>query len=140
MFTIRRAQHKDAESVFGLASALATSFAVERHAFDISFAELLATPHVFLAVAQAGTPLVGYLLGFDHYTFYTNGRVSWVEEVMVAADYRRQGVGRLLMARFEQWARSRNAQLVALSTRRAAAFYMALGYEESAVYFRKVLD
>ena len=27
MFTIRRAQHKDAESVFGLASALATSFA-----------------------------------------------------------------------------------------------------------------
>ena len=140
MFTIRRAQPEDAESVFGLASTLATSFAVERHAYEISFAELLATPHAFLSVAQAGTPLVGYLLGFDHYTFYANGRVSWVEEVMVAADYRRRGVGRLLMARFEHWARSRNSRLVALSTRRAAAFYTALGYEESSVYFRKVLD
>jgi hypothetical protein len=29
---------------------------------------------------------------------------------------------------------------MALATRRAAAFYQALGYEESAVYFRKLLD
>jgi hypothetical protein len=29
--------------------------------------------------------------------------------------------------------------LVALASRRAADFYRALGYEESAVYFRKVL-
>jgi hypothetical protein len=28
----------------------------------------------------------------------------------------------------------------ALATRRAAPFYRALGYEESAAYFRKVLD
>jgi len=34
MFTIRRAQPEDAESVFGLASTLATSFAVERHAYE----------------------------------------------------------------------------------------------------------
>jgi len=36
--------------------------------------------------------------------------------------------------------RSRTCVLVALATRRAAPFYRALGYEESAVYFRKVLD
>ena len=29
--------------------------------------------------------------------------------------------------------------LIALATRRAAPFYRALGYEESAAYFRKVL-
>jgi hypothetical protein len=30
--------------------------------------------------------------------------------------------------------------LVALATRRAAPFYRALGYQDSAVYFRKVLN
>jgi len=29
--------------------------------------------------------------------------------------------------------------LVALATRQAAPFYLSLGYEESATYFRKVL-
>ena len=34
---------------------------------------------------------------------------------------------------------TRGSRLVALATRRAARFYAALGYEESATYFRKVL-
>jgi hypothetical protein len=37
-------------------------------------------------------------------------------------------------------AATRDCALVALATRRAAPFYHALGYEESAVYFRKILD
>ena len=44
------------------------------------------------------------------------------------------------MTAFEQHAAGRGCQLVALATRRAAAFYRALGYQESAVYFRKVLS
>ena len=55
------------------------------------------------------------------------------------ADARRRGVGAELMAGFEDWARSRGARLVALATRRAARFYLALGYEASATYFRKLL-
>jgi hypothetical protein len=43
------------------------------------------------------------------------------------------------MEAFESWAKSRGAALVALATRRAAPFYLALGYEESASYFRKLL-
>ena len=42
---------------------------------------------------------------------------------MVADDLRRLGVGRQLMERFEEWARSRDARLIALATRRAAPFY-----------------
>ena len=58
---------------------------------------------------------------------------------MVDESCRRQGIGEALMCEFEGWARSRECRLVALATRRAAAFYGAIGYEESAVYFRKVL-
>ncbi len=40
---------------------------------------------------------------------------------------------------FEQWASSRESKLIALATRRAAPFYLALGYDESAIYFRKLI-
>jgi hypothetical protein len=43
------------------------------------------------------------------------------------------------MTAFEQHAMGQGCHLVALATRRAAVFYQALGYQESAVYFRKVL-
>jgi hypothetical protein len=45
-----------------------------------------------------------------------------------------------LMSAFEQWAAAQGCALIALATRRAAPFYRALGYEESATYFRKVSD
>jgi GNAT superfamily N-acetyltransferase len=41
------------------------------------------------------------------------------------------------MAAAEAWARRRGARYVAMATRRAARFYQALGYEDSAVYFKK---
>lgn len=81
----------------------------------------------------------GYILAFDHVTFFANGRVAWVEEMMVTPGWRRGGVGRKLMETVEQWARERGARLVAMATRRAASFYRGVGYEESAVYFRKLL-
>jgi hypothetical protein len=43
------------------------------------------------------------------------------------------------MGAFERWAADGDCMLVALATRRAAPFYRALGYQESAVYLRKVL-
>jgi hypothetical protein len=44
------------------------------------------------------------------------------------------------MQGIEAWAKQREARLIALATRRAASFYKALGYEESASYFRKILS
>jgi GNAT superfamily N-acetyltransferase len=136
---IRTAQYSDADAVLALAKPFANSFVVDDHAFYRAFSELLASPQAHLAVAEADRRLVGYVLGFDHYTFFANGRVAWVEEIMVSEPFRRQGIGQLLMQEFEAWAVERGSQLVALATRRAAPFYKALGYEESATYFRKLL-
>jgi GNAT superfamily N-acetyltransferase len=82
---------------------------------------------------------VGYLLGFRHPAFFANAPVAWVEEILVRPEYRGRGAGRALMSAFEQQAADQGCALVALATRRAAAFYQALGYQESASYFRKVL-
>jgi GNAT superfamily N-acetyltransferase len=136
---IRPAQHTDAEAVLALARPFATSFVVDEQAFHYAFSALLTSPQAHLSVAETTQQLVGYVLGFDHYTFFANGRVAWVEEITVSEPLRRQGIGRLLMREFEAWAVTRGCKLVGLATRRAAAFYQALGYEESATYFRKLL-
>jgi GNAT superfamily N-acetyltransferase len=139
MLIVRQAEDQDALAMLELARKFVTSFPVDEQAFFDSFSKMSAQSDVFMVVAEHEGQLVGYLLGFDHYTFYANGRVSWVEEITVREDQRRLGIGRLLMESFEAWARSRDSKLVGLATRRAASFYQALGYEESAVYFRKLL-
>ena len=125
--------------MFDLAEDFATSFAPERAAFETALADIIATEAANLSVAEVGDEVVGYCLGFDHYTFYANGRVAWVEEITVHETMRRRGVGKALMENFEEWSRNRDNRLVALATRRAASFYKSIGYEESATFFRRLL-
>ena len=138
-YTLRKAAAADADQLFSLVAQFATSFKPERAAFDVCLKGLLSEESTWLSVAEYQGEVIGYCLGFDHYAFYANGRVSWVEEIMVKAEMRRHGVGQRLMEGFEGWAQARGSRLVGLATRRAAPFYTALGYEESAIFFRKVL-
>ncbi len=139
MVHIRKAVLEDREQVFSLAEDFAMSFRPRFDAFAEAFGHLYQKDDALILVAEESERVIGYLLGFDHWTFFANGRVSWVEEVAVHQDHRGRNIGRDLMDGFEQWASSRGSKLVALATRRAAAFYMALGYDESAVYFRKLI-
>jgi GNAT superfamily N-acetyltransferase len=136
---IRRATSGDAAAVAGLAGELAQSFAFSRAKFEVSYPSLVEAEDACLLLAVDGGQPIGYLLGFRHLTFYANGPVGWVEEIGVNSGHRGHGTGRALMTAFEQWAAERGCALVSLATRRAAAFYRALGYEESAVYLRKIL-
>jgi GNAT superfamily N-acetyltransferase len=136
---VRRAEAGDIEDVAALAGELALSFEFSRQRFDASYPALLAADDVCLLLAVEGGEVAGYLLGFRHLTFYANGPAAWVEEVVVRGRDRRRGIGRVLMNAFEEWSVSQGCSLVALATRRAAPFYLSLGYEESATYFRKVL-
>jgi GNAT superfamily N-acetyltransferase len=136
---IRAAVAADESAVAGLAGELAQSFAFSRARFEVSYRSLLDTEDACLLVATDGRDHLGYLLGFRHLTFFANGLVGWVEEILVSRGQRGLGTGRALMAAFEQWAAGHGCAMVALATRRAAPFYLALGYEESAVYLRKVL-
>ena len=64
---IRRAESGDKLAVFQLARAFATSFAAEQPAFERSLWGVLRThPEAFLAVAEVGNEVAGYLLGFEH--------------------------------------------------------------------------
>lgn len=145
---IRPATAADAGTVARLAAELAQSFSFSPAAFDRAYPAVLAAGDAWLLLAEdpgatgpeaSRAEPVGYLLGFWHPAFFANGPVAWVEEILVRPEDRGRGAGRALMSAFEQHAADQGCRLVALATRRAAAFYRALGYQESAVYFRKVL-
>jgi len=136
---IRPATAGDADTVAGLAAELAQSFPFSRAAFDRSYPAVLAAEEACLLLAVDQATPVGYVLGFQHPAFFASGQVAWVEELLVRPEYRGRGAGRALMLAFERHAAGRGCRLVALATRRAAAFYQAIGYQESAAYFRKVL-
>ena len=134
---IRPARLADREAVWPLARDFATSFLPIRSAFETAFVDILGADDGLLLVAETDERLVGYLLATSHLTFLANGRVAWVEEVMVEADMRRARVGSALMEHAERWATDIDAAYLALASRRAGGFYLALGYEDSATFFKK---
>lgn len=136
---IRRAKVNDADELFILAKEFATSFKPNHKSFEHSLSHLVNDESAWLSVAEYDGKVVGYCLGFDHYAFYANGRVSWIEEITVDSNIRKKGIGAQLMKAFEEWARSRESALIGVATRRAEAFYSAIEYEKSATFFRKLL-
>lgn len=138
--TVRTATFDDREAVWPLVRDFATSFSPEWAAYVVAFGTLLTQPNTLLCVAETGEQIIGYLLASHHLTLFANGPVCWVEEVMVWPEHRRTGAGRALMRTAEEWAWRSGARYVSLATRRAADFYRALGYEESAVFFKKSID
>ena len=136
--SIRRATEADVDALFLLVKEFAVTFVAERSAFEASLREILADEDANLSVAVVDGEVVGYCLGFDHCAFYTNGRTSFIEEIMVREDFRKHGVGKELIRCFEQWSISRGSKLVGLVTRRAAPFYEAIGYESSGTFFRRL--
>ena len=137
--SVRPASPADRAAVWPLARGLAHSFSPTEAAFRATFATVLADEDALLLVAERAGDVVGYLLGVTHATFFADGPVGWVEELMVADGARRQGTGSALVSAYEEWAAARGARLVALATRRARDFYLNLGYEDSASYLRRRL-
>lgn len=137
---VRPAKSEDIDRVWALVQEFATSYRPERSAYEVSFGELVGRRDTLVLVAEANWAIVGYLLGSYHGTFFANGPVAWIEELMVDESARHQGVAARLMASAEAWARSIPAAYVALASRRAGGFYLKLGYEESATYFRRTFS
>ena len=135
---IREATRSDSAEIFQLLRVFTASFTPSEDQFEKTLPILLDDPAAFLNVALINQRIIGYCLAFDHHTFYADGRVTWVEEITVAEEHRRKGIATALMKAAEDWAVQRDSRLVALATRRAEDFYKSIGYDKSAIYFRKL--
>ncbi len=135
---IRPATTEDVEQLWPLVKEFASSYRPERRAFTQSFTDLVGRADTLILVAVVNTStIIGYLLGSYHGTFFANGPVAWIEELMVSEAARSQGVATNLTSSAEEWARSIPAAHIAVASRRAGDFYLRIGYVESATYYRK---
>ena len=132
---VRAATEADADAVFGLLTAFATSHRPERAAFDRSFPRL--GDGLLVAEYEATGEVVGYALVCDLLVLYANGVVCDLRELMVAPGHRGRGVGGLLVDAVVERARGRGAVEVTVPTRRARDYYLRFGFEESATYLSR---
>jgi GNAT superfamily N-acetyltransferase len=139
MVHIRVGQLSDEAGLFELARAFPTPTPPDVDVFAIALRAKLADRSSYLAVAEHEGSLIGYVAGYSHPTFYASGSTAWVDELLVDARFRGQGIGRSLMDAFEAWAGSHACTLVSLATRGAGPFYQRLGYASKAEYYKKYL-
>lgn len=138
--TCRPARGTDRAAIWDLVQEFAASPTPEAHSFSTIFDESVDDPTNLILVAETEQhDVVGYLLAHLRPTFHADAPVCWVEEVMVTQLLQGSGIGRSLMTGAQDWARENKAAYVSLATRRADGFYLALGYEESAVFYRRLL-
>lgn len=84
------------------------------------------------------------VVSIAHQVNFTGERQAYMGELAVVEEAEGQGVGRLLVATAEQWARDNGHELLVLDTgaanERARGFYSRLGYREESVRLAKVLS
>ena len=136
---IRPAQLDDAASLFALVRTFPAPTPPDESAFVSSLQAKLPDRASYVGVADLEGHLVGYVAGYSHPTFYAGGMTAWVDELLVAPDFRGRGIGRRLMDAIERWAATRDCRLVSLATGGARSFYEQLGYQTGASYYKKYL-
>jgi GNAT superfamily N-acetyltransferase len=103
-------------------------------------ADLTASSHTFLFVAESGGQTVGFISGELREGSPTFLQRTWasVDDVFVEPDSRNLGIGRALLQSVEAWAKERGANgislQVAAANRRGRKFYEELGFREVSVY------
>ena len=136
---IRSARPDDAEAVFGLLTQFATSYPPQHEVFDRHYPILTANSQAVLLVATIDEQVVGYALGSIALTLYANGPVLELQELMVAPERRRRGIGKELVEAVLEQALAAGCIEATIPTRRARDFYVGLGFVESAIYLKRRL-
>ena len=130
---IRRATELDAEPIARLSSTLgyATTVRVMRRRID---AILASDADLVLLAARSTGAVVGWLQAHAAHLVESGFRVE-ITGLIVAAEARRCGVGRALVAEAERWAGAKSAEAIVVrsNARRVEShrFYPALGYRRT---------
>lgn len=133
-------EKKYKDQLFELLEMYVFSVPVDVKTMANSIADFMEDDTKYFKLAVDGNNLVGYCSGRDRYTLYANGKVCYLDEMMVAREYRKHGVGRLMVEDFEKWAVSRDCIFSTMATSTSGGFYESLGYKNVAGFYRKLIN
>jgi GNAT superfamily N-acetyltransferase len=124
-------------TLLGELFAIETDFAADAERQRHGLRLMLAAPQACVLVAEAAGAVVGMATGQLTISTAEGGPSLLVEDVVVEARWRGQGIGRRLLSELGQWAVARNAhRLQLLADRDNAAgreFYRKLGWRTTAL-------
>jgi len=135
MRIIRRAQAADAEAIGSLyreLNALSTPVVLPERIAVIANSE-----HTHLLVCEDGGEVFATaLVCLCQDVMYNDQPFALVENVVVSADYKREGIGKMMMDYIEAFCLEQNCSKIMLQTssenRDARDFYTAMGYDPDA--------
>jgi N-acetylglutamate synthase-like GNAT family acetyltransferase len=140
MTTVRDATPSDADDIYRLLSGFVTSHRPDRAVFDDAtfprIIEAASDGSAEFLVAEQDSRVVGYLLALRMPTLFAGGTVLELLELTVDEPMRGRGTGSALIRAAQEKAREAKDVEVTVPTRRAAGFYRALGFHESAVHLK----
>ena len=149
MTIIRQLTHADLATVLDLRLRwLAREFDIARSTEDIRawFAAYPGNAQAFALVAIEDERSVGYILVSWHWHPTMRGRAAEIDEIHVAADYRRQGIGRKLIEHARELLLSRVEDLTTMRAfvdredQIGNAFWNSIGFEHHVVEFTDYLE
>ena len=128
--TIRLATLDDLDSILSLAEQL--GYPTSPEAMTERLTSILSTPDKVIFVADPGDgKAAGYIQASQHISLEVDPLVE-IDGLVVSQDHRRQGIGGMLIASVEDWARSLGIPTVRLHTNiireEAHRFYKDLGF------------
>lgn len=142
---IRKARAEDIERLAGLVRQLCEEEGKHSKAISVAkLLELFALPDLRLEalVADADGVLVGYLAFYGVVSLFKCDSVLLVENMYVAPEYRKHGVGRMLMGSVAAEALERGWDRMELNVRddndKACRFYERLGFQAVQESVRRV--
>jgi len=138
--TVRAATAADGDAVFGLLCGFVTSYRPDRAVFDtVTYPGVLgeaAAGRAELLVAEVDGRVAGYALAVRMPTLFAGGTVLELLELCVDAPLRGRGTGSALVRAVQAGAAHAGDAEVTVPTRRAATFYLGLGFQETAAYLK----
>ncbi|GAB6196199.1 N-acetyltransferase family protein [Lysobacter xanthus] len=151
--TLRPATRDDADAILALVPRLAATGTPRlRDRTQVEAADLASVAAALrdesgtcaVIVAEVDDDLAGFIHVRQVRDYYTQSDIAHVSDVVVARFAEGRGIGRLLMAQAEQWARSRGHRLVQLyvlpENGPARGLYETLGYVPEWLKYVKPLD
>ncbi|MFF3987335.1 GNAT family N-acetyltransferase [Streptomyces sp. NPDC001797] len=142
MTGVRDATPADADDVYRLLSGFVTSYRPDRAVFDgVTFPRIIeaasaGSAEFLVAEQDPDSCVVGYLLAVRMPTLFAGGTILELLELTVAEPVRGRGTGSALVRAAQAKARAAQDVEVTVPTRRAADFYRALGFHETAVHLK----
>jgi predicted N-acetyltransferase YhbS len=136
---VRQAQPSDASVISELLAALGYPSAPAQ--VQDRLADVSASPHTVIFVAESDSQVVGALSFHCIPLFHTDGFLGRITSLVVSPTFQRRGVGRMLVAAAEEFARAHGCARVEVTSGehrpQAHFFYESLGYQPASRRFVK---